>query len=110
MRPASRKIGDHSAHAVSLEESTRTSSRVKKSSCGVADHLEFTEDPELPARGVLRGDLSAKQNFFCRLCGNHAPREISTPVPTLPQTIRAECPDREAIRPASNVWGNSQEE
>jgi len=72
MRPASRKIGDHSAHAVSLEESTRTSSRVKKSSCGVADHLEFTEDPELPARGVLRGDLSAKQNFFCRLCGNHA--------------------------------------
>ena len=50
MRPASARLVINSAHAVSLEELTRTSSRVKKSSCGVADHLEFTEDPELPAR------------------------------------------------------------
>ena len=79
MRPASARLVINSAHAVSLEELTRTSSRVKKSSCGVADHLEFTEDPELPARGVLRGDLSASKISSADYAVTTLPRKFPRP-------------------------------
>jgi hypothetical protein len=104
MRPASARLVINSAHAVSLEESTRTSSRVKKSSCGVADHIEFTEDPELPARGVLHGDLSASKISSADYAVTTLPRQISTPVPTLPQMDGVHPPNAEGqSRPGTGV-------